>query len=398
MRPLLPRLGRQTTCHVGAGVATRLADEMLRLGGCRAFVVATRSLAAHPVLRDATARLEAAGLETTVFAEATEESSERVAREGLSRWRKTRADVLVSIGGGAAHDLAKLVGILATSRDPLDALAEGARLRDPLPPHVALNTTTGTGAEMSRFALLAARDGRRVVLDDAYLRPRVALNDPEVHASQPASLTAAGALHLVARATGALLAPRASPLASALALDAVALVATHLDAVLDDGSDRDARAGLAWAEQKAGLACDAAGLWLLDAMSLAVAGTYPVTRGVVSAVLLPYVVAYELRAGATRLAPLAEALLGADAPREPEERMRILPAALTALGARAGMPGSLRGLGVDDPVADGCVRATLANPLANAGPRPATEAGIAEILAEARDGAGPAEALRVLAS
>lgn len=393
----MDRFPTPAACHLGWGAVSHVGEDARRLRARRALIVASHGLQGSPILRRVEEELEDEGIGYRSVANASHSPDAAAVRETLGSWREERADLLVSVGGGNAHDLAKAVG--AASAGGVDVLdLEGSdTLRAPNPPHIAVNTTAGTGSELSRYAFITShRRGRRMMISDSRLTPRVAINDPAIHAQMPARLTAASGMNVLTHAIGAHLSPSATPLASDLALDALEAVAQNLARAVENGDDEEARQAMAHAEQLAGLAYNGVGLGLADAMSLCITAVYDVPHGELSAALLPYVLAYTAPAASERLAQIADALLGADAPRGVAQKAHAACEAVAQLTRRVDLPTSLHALGIDDQVGYSCAQTILQNPFAGQTPRPPDLAAVNAILEEAVLGTTPADAARAL--
>lgn len=394
MRAPLQDYPMPATCRLGRGAAAHVGEDARRLGATRALLVTSPHMADMTHARDVARRLREAGVEAVPYEGARRGPDEDSAREGAEAFRRERCDALVSLGGANAHDLAKAIGACARSGRDVGELEGAGRIREPNPPHVAVNTTAGTGAELSSQAFLVShRRGRPMTLQDPRLTPRVAINDPETHLTMPPRLTAVSGMNALTHAVEAYLSRRATPLSSSMALDAVALVALHLPRAVRDGRDMEARAAMAQAEQLSGLAAHGAGLGLADAMSQSLCMVYDALHGECNAILLPYVLAHDLPVAHGRLARLAETLSG-DSPAEADSAPRLA----RELAASVGIPASLAEAGVDLDASYVCAMGAAQSPLARLDRARTTREDVAIILVEAGQGTPPEEAAEVFAA
>jgi alcohol dehydrogenase len=205
---------------------------------------------------------------------------------------------------------------------------------------IALNTTAGSGADVSRFAVITdpAR-GLKMIIADRHLMPRVAINDPLVTLGLPRSVTMATGLDALTHAIEAVVSTRASEVSDVCALRAIELVGAYLRRAVDDGADEEAREGMLMAALLAGMAIDSASVGAVHALAHQLGARFDIPHGVANGLLLPVVVEANLPAAAERYGRVAQRLGVHGGPR-------ALPGALRQLGRRLGLPRGLAELGV----------------------------------------------------
>ncbi len=385
------------TCRLGWGTLDGVGADARHLGASKALVVTSAALARSPLVPRVADLLRASGVETVAFDHATHIPDSAQAEDGARLYREAGCDSLVSVGGGNPHDLAKAIGALVESGGSLPELEGVDRLRAPNPPHVAVNTTAGTGSELSRYAFILRRGTtRRLILSDARLTPSVAINDPATHRTMPPALTASSGMNLVTHAVEAYLSVDSMPIVDAMALDAIALAGKYLERAVRDGNDDEARTGMAEAEQLAGIAYNSAGLGVADAISLTLSAEYGIPHGECNAIVLPYVLAYDLRTSAARLGEISRALLGrtdAVTPGLAEEA----PTLVEGLARRVGLHHALADYNVNWDSVYTFVYGMLENPFVAENPRPLTKDALGEIFLDAVQGEDPRRAVASLA-
>jgi alcohol dehydrogenase class IV len=282
----------------GAG-AVRTLPERVRPHGASVLVVTGGDPArAASVLES----MNEAGLAVTIWPTAGEPTIED-ARAAVREAHEERVEVIVGIGGGSAIDLAKAVAVLATNAgDPLDYLEMigGGRpvVEAPLPT-MAVPTTAGAGAEVTRNAVLLSREhGVKASLRSPLMLPRLALVDPELTLSLPPDVTAATGMDALAQLLEPYVSVRANPVSDAICLDGLPRVARSLARAWRDGGDLEARAEMSLAALYGGLALANAGLGAVHGFAAVLGGRFDAPHGAVCAALLPGVV----RANAAALA------------------------------------------------------------------------------------------------
>jgi alcohol dehydrogenase class IV len=284
----------------GRGALAELAPAARALGR-RALVVTGRDPSrAAPVL----ARLADAGLAVIPFAIAREPTTDD-ARRGVAAARAAACDLVIGLGGGAALDAAKAISALLTNPgDPLDYLeviGRGRTLEVPALPCIAVPTTAGTGAEVTRNAVLAAPEHRvKVSLRSPLLLPRLALVDPELTFSLPPAVTATTGLDALTQLIEPYLSCRAQPFTDALCVSGLRSAARSLRRACEAGNDAAARTDLALASLHGGFALANAGLGAVHGFAGPIGGMFSAPHGAVCAALLAPTLATNLRALRTR--------------------------------------------------------------------------------------------------
>lgn len=300
---------------------------------------------------------------------------------GLAIFKAEKCDVIVSVGGGSPHDCAKGIGIAATHPGDLyEDYAGIEKLTNALPPLLCVNTTAGTGSEVTRHCVITNTKKKvKFVIVSWRNLPLVSINDPVLMVGKPRGLTAATGMDALTHAVECYVTLAANPVTDALALDAIRLVGRHLARAVAYGEDLEAREGMAYASVMAGMAFNNAGLGYVHAMAHQLGGLLDMPHGVANAVLLPHVERWNLMVNPEKFADIALALgenidgLG---------KMEAAEAAITAierLSRDVGIPQGLASLGVKE--SDLLPMAELALQDGNAGcnPRKGTVEDIVEL-------------------
>ena len=232
--------------------------------------------------------------------------------QGTAQARAERCDVVVALGGGSVIDAGKAIAVLLTNdapvRDYLEVIGKAQPLTNRPAPFIAIPTTAGTGAEVTRNAVLLAEDARvKVSLRSALMLPAVALIDPELTYSLPPAVTASTGLDALTQCIEPFVSPHANPLSDAVAREGMRRAAGALRRAFHDGSDADARRDMAVASVCGGLALANAKLGAVHGFAAPLGGMFPIPHGVACARLLPAVARINVRALRAR-APSSPAL------------------------------------------------------------------------------------------
>ncbi|MFT5123452.1 MAG: alcohol dehydrogenase class IV [Kiritimatiellia bacterium] len=270
--------GNDTRQQLGALVKP-LGQHVFLVGGGRP---AALDWAAEALARDQ--------IPHTRFSVAGEPDLERV-QEGLAAARAASCDVVVGIGGGSVIDAAKIISALLTNPgaliDYLEVIGEGRPLSELAAPFVALPTTAGTGAEVTRNGVIGSREhGVKVSMRSPSMLPNIALIDPVLTYSMPASVTASTGLDALTQLIEPYLSNLANPLTDGICQEGIRRVARSLRAAFHSG-DPDAREDMAVAGTFGGLALANARLGAVHGFAGPIGGMFPAPHGMICARLLP---------------------------------------------------------------------------------------------------------------
>ncbi len=339
--------------HMEPGAVQRVG-ELARPYGARALVVTGRHAARRTGALDRVVRsLRQAGLEVEVWDRVTPNPEASAVDEGARHAREVGAEVIIGLGGGSAMDTAKLIAVLAVSGGTAWEYApiHGPTRRRPTAalPVLAVPTTSGTGSHVNATAVITHPEGReKLGIWHPLMYPKEAVVDVELLASMPAAVTRATGLDVLFQCIEPYVGRRASPFSDMLAEEGMRLVRRYLVRAVRDGSDMEARAGMAVADTLAGIAIDQAGVGLIHALEHPVSGRHGAVHGEGLAALAPAVMAFNLPTRPERFARIAE-LLGQDVAGLPvQEAARLAIVAVERLLQETGATWGLQDLGVQD--------------------------------------------------
>jgi len=266
----------------GEGTAATL-PELARNFGTRPLVITGASTERAAWLVSA--------LEAETFSVPGEPTVELV-RAGARHVEDAACDVVLAIGGGSAIDAGKAIAAIATNGgEPLEFLevvGNGRALAVQPLPFIAVPTTSGTGSEVTRNAVLgSAEHGVKASLRSPMMLPRVALVDPELTYALPPAVTAQTGLDALTQLIEPYVSVRANPLVDAICVEGMGRVARALRRAHRDGSDQEARRDMALASLFGGLALANAGLGVVHGLAAPLGGQWKAPHGALCAALLP---------------------------------------------------------------------------------------------------------------
>ena len=296
-----------------------------------------------------------------VFDDTPGNPNEAAVRAATELFKDIDADGIIAIGGGSALDLAKAVAILAAHGGMLKtyAVIEGGleKITARTWPTIAIPTTSGTGSEVGRGAIVILDDGRKVGLLSPHLIPKTAIVDPDLTMTLPPMLTAATGMDAISHCIETYLAPSFNPPADGIALEGLRRAWANIRKATENPDDRDARANMAIAATMGAMAFQK-GLGCVHSLSHALGGLNPkLHHGTLNAVFMPAVLDFNKDAqapgGEDKYARMAEAM---DLPAGSEVRT-----AIKDMTVAIGLPVSLSELGVETELFDRIIAGALAD-------------------------------------
>ncbi len=313
-----------------------LKSELATLTAQRILLVSDPGLAGVGLVGQVETGLTEAGYTVTPFTEVSSNPTTTEVATGLALAREQGAQAIIALGGGSALDVGKGIAMLLTNGGVYADYQWGGRaITERSLPLLATPTTAGTGSEVSRVAVIVdpERPFKKGVLSPLMF-PHAAIIDPQLTRSLPPRLTAATGMDAFIHALEAYVGKRAHPYTDGLALAALQTAWTALPQAVADGSDMAAREAMMMAALWGGTAMDHAGLGLIHALSGPLTGYLHLHHGLANALILPYVLRFNLPAiPAARLQQLNQVFgLPFDSPGE------VLVETLTGFVRRLGLP------------------------------------------------------------
>ncbi len=295
--------------QVGAGAVGEIASVLRRIGGQRPLIVTDRYMVSSGTIDRVIKPLADAGISFDVFADTVPDPTTTVVEAGAAVLAAGGYDSIVALGGGSPIDTAKAMAVLA---------ANGGRMRDYKVPNdipkmgvplVAIPTTAGTGAEVTRFTVITdVEHDEKMLIAGLPCVPAAALVDFELTLTMPRRLTADTGIDSLTHAIEAYVSRRANPMSDMYAVRAMGLLARNIRRACAEPSDRAAREAMMLGATLGGLAFTNASVALVHGMSRPIGAFFHVPHGLSNAMLLPAVTAFSAGAALSRYADCARAM------------------------------------------------------------------------------------------
>lgn len=295
----------------GPGVIAKIGDRAKMLNMHKPLIVTTEGLSKidNGPVKQTVASLEKAGVDYAVFTGAEPNPKIRNVQAGKKMYQDENCDSIITVGGGSAHDCGKGIGIVLTNGDDISKLAGIETLKNPLPPLMAVNTTAGTGSELTRHAVITnEKTHLKFVVVSWRNIPLVSFNDPMLMLDIPKDITAATGCDAFVQAIEPYVSVDHNPITDSQCKEAIQLIQTALPEVVANGHNIEARTKMVEAEMLAGMAFNNANLGYVHAMAHQLGGQYDASHGVCCALLLTTVEEYNLIACPERFAELAKVM------------------------------------------------------------------------------------------
>ncbi|NLR10008.1 MULTISPECIES: iron-containing alcohol dehydrogenase [Lactobacillaceae] len=372
----------------GPGVISKIGERAKMLGMKKPVIVTGKILESmeNGAVQQTIASLEAAGVDYVVYDNVEPNPKIRNIKEVKKLYQEAEADSIITIGGGSAHDTGKGAGDILTNGDDITKLAGIETLDHALPPLIAVNTTAGTGSELTRHAVITNEETHlKFVVVSWRNIPLVSFNDPTLMLDIPKNLTAATGMDAFVQAIEPYVSVDHNPITDSQCVEAIKLIEGSLREAVANGHNLDARTKMVEAEMLAGMAFNNANLGYVHAMAHQLGGQYDAPHGVCCALLLPYVEQYNIIACPERFAQLAE-IMGEDTTGlSTRDAAELSIKAMKQMSQDVGIPASIKEIGAKPEDFELMAENALKDGNAFSNPRKGTKEDIIKIFQAAYD-------------
>ncbi len=367
-----------TAIKFGAGARKLVAAHLLENGLKRPLIVTDKALGALPVLAEFKTHLT--GLDVAVFSGVFGNPTCSQVMDGAAAYKAHRADCVIGFGGGAALDVAKVVGVAATHEgDILEYVWDHPQVRPithELPYFIALPTTSGTGSEVGRSSVVSENDThlKRVVFS-ARILAKCVFSDPELTLGLPAHVTAATGMDALTHNIESYLSPAYHPLCDGIALEGTRIAAAALLTAVKDSGNLQARSDMMMSSMMGAISFQK-DLGAVHSCAHALGAVCDLHHGLANALMIDTVMAWNYEAVPAKFDELAHVCKVAGGGKA------FVPW-LKALKASVGIQGPLSAHGVKPEHLSRLVEIATADMCHQTNPRPCTAADFERLFREA---------------
>lgn len=360
------------TSYFGSGAIRNIVTEVKQRGFRKALIVTDKALVKFKVVEKVTALLQQADLDYEIFDEVLPNPTMNVVNAGLTKFKASGADYMISIGGGSPQDTAKAIGIITNNPEFADirSLEGTAPTKKPAVPTIAIPTTAGTAAEVTiNYVITDEENKRKFVCVDPHSIPVVAIIDSDMMASMPPALKAATGVDALTHAIEGLTTLGAWELSDMFHLKAIEIIARSLRASVK--GEQQGTEDMALGQYVAGMGFSNVGLGLVHGMAHPLSAFYGTPHGVANAVLLPHIMAYNADFTGEKFRAIAKAMGVQNSERLCIEEARIAAVeAVKSLNRDVDIPATLREVGMKEEDIPELAKAAFADVCTGGNPRP----------------------------
>lgn len=340
-------INQPTRIHFGCDAISKLPETVQGLGGAKVFLVVDPGLKTAGIVDRITAIFDGVKMPYFVYDHVDPEPGLGLADKGTALAKKHKCDCVVGVGGGSAMDVAKAVSILLTNGGKAEDYLGLGKIKKAGAPKIMVPTTAGTGAEVTFTAVFINEKTRsKAGMNGDPLYPDAAILDPALTISMPPQVTAATGIDAFTHALEAFVSTQAHRISDMYALEAMSLISQNLAKAYTHGGNLEARSAMLLGSLLGGKALATAGVGLVHAMAYPLGGMFGIPHGLANAVLLPYVVSYNIISSPEKYAEVA-AIMGYDVEGMPlREAAQVAVEAVYAQNADVGIPPTLADIGI----------------------------------------------------
>lgn len=294
---------------LGIGCLEQIVTYIKPMAFRKALIVSDKFLVESNLIQKLTDLLSSSGVFFIIYDNVSPNPTAEQVEYGLKLFQDNGCDFLISFGGGSPHDCAKAIALLATNGGDIRNYVGLNKAKKTSAPLIAVNTTAGTGSELTRFCVITdTKRQMKMTITDWHVTPIIAVNDAELMINMPPGLTAATGIDALTHAVEAYVSTMATPVTDCKSLKAIELIAKYLKPAVDNGNNLEAREMMVYAEYLAGIAFNNASLGYVHALAHQLGGFYNLPHGLANALMLPAVCEFNLSSAPQKYADIAKVL------------------------------------------------------------------------------------------
>lgn len=334
----------EATIRFGVGIVETLADAIKRYNIAMPMIVTDEGIIRAGIIEKIIDILNSSDIKYSIFSGVHPNPTDIDVMEGIKIYHENSCDGLIAVGGGSPIDSAKAIRILTVNKGHISDYYDMLDLPEEMPVLIAIPTTSGTGSEVSKGALITdtKANRKRIVRPGP---PSLAIIDPQLTLGMPPYLTASTGMDALSHCVEGYVGKRFNPFAEAFAIHGIKLIVKYLKIAVNNGSDIEARTYMSIASTMGALAFSK-GLGVAHSLSHQLSTVADIPHGAANAIMLPYAMEFNLDYAPEKYADIAQAM-GIDIHGKTIlESARLAIAAIQQLTLDIGLPNRLRDVGV----------------------------------------------------
>jgi alcohol dehydrogenase class IV len=293
----------------GCGSSERLGHEAKELGAKKALLVTDRGVVDSGIGKKIKDLLEKHGIAVRIFDQVMPDPDIANAETCIEVAKKENLDLIVGLGGGSSMDIASITSVMMTNSGTVHDYFGMNLVKNHGIPTILLPTTAGTGAEVTPNAILTdTKEKLKKAIVSPFILPRIAIIDPLLHLSMPASVTSSSGIDALAHAVESYTSNNANILTDLFAREAMILIGRSLRTAVANGNNLEARFDMAFGSLYAGISLANAGVTAVHALAYPLGGQCNIAHGVANGLLLPYVMEFNVLGNIPKFALIAQFL------------------------------------------------------------------------------------------
>lgn len=322
----------------GIGMIRCLGEELRLLQAKKVMIITDKGLVNAGLVSKLIELVQAEGLNYIIYDDIEANPKDHNVESAAEVAREQAIDTVIAFGGGSPIDAAKAVVVLAKQGGEVKDYQGKGKIKEDCIPLITIPTTAGTGSEVTFSSVITdTKEKFKFTIKSPAIAAKVAIIDPELTLSVPPLVTAATGIDALTHAIEGYTANCTEPIAEAVGLYAVEYIANHIVEAVKNGANLEARDHMMMGSLLAGLSFSHADVASVHCMAEALGSLYDAPHGMCNAILLPYVMEYNLPAAEYKYARVARAM-GID---EPDDRKAAIKGIdhIKKLSREIGLPG-----------------------------------------------------------
>ena len=333
----------------GEGSLKRVGEEARKFGEKVLIVTGKYSSKKAGSLDEVVNSLTSHNLRVEVFNKVEPDPSVETVEEGAKFAKKCAVEVVIGLGGGSSMDAAKGIALLMTNKGSITDYFGTDKVKEAAIPVIAIPTTAGTGSEVTKYAVVTERKKMlKQIIGSFHISPVLAILDPMLTLSMPASLTANTGVDALSHAIESYVCTKANPVSDILALESIRLIAEALPGAVSQPENIEVRKKMLFASSIAGIALTSSGAGIIHGMGYSITLYYGAPHGLANALLMPEAMEFNLVANPSKYKNIAAAMGKKVEGLSEKDAARLSVVAVRELSEKIGIPRGLKEIGVKE--------------------------------------------------